>query len=337
LRRFRQCQPQKIETSAGFCADSNSREFTIGIPLDPRLDASDVDLVPDQDLRNGCSADFLENAIYRRNLRIAICTGRIDHMEEQIRGGSFFQRGMKSSHERMGQVADEADSVGQDYLPGSIQVKPPGSGVQGGKQLVGGIGPGLCQGIEQGRLAGVGVADQGHGQHLAAGARAAPHGTLASKQLQTVFEHLDPLAEQTPVGFKLGFARPTQADTALLTLQVRPTAHQAGRHVLQLRQFDLQLAFMASGALGEDVENQAGAIDNTTPQFLFQVALLGSGKFMIENGDVGAHAADRLGHLGHFSLARIERGIRAFPASLHDSHGDGTGRSRQQLKLLQAL
>jgi hypothetical protein len=51
-----------------------------------------------------------------------------------------------------------------------------------------------------------------------------------------------PDAEQTTVGFELGFARAAQSDPALLPLQVGPAANQARRQMFELSQFDLQLA-----------------------------------------------------------------------------------------------
>jgi hypothetical protein len=47
--------------------------------------------------------------------------------------------------------------------------------------------------------------------------------------------------------------------------------------VLELRQLDLQLAFVRARALREDVEDQAGAVDDATLQQLLEVALLHRG------------------------------------------------------------
>jgi hypothetical protein len=41
-----------------------------------------------------------------------------------------------------------------------------------------------------------------------------------------------------------------------------------------LRQFDLQLALVRASALGEDVEDQAGAIDDAALGVLFEIAFL---------------------------------------------------------------
>jgi hypothetical protein len=56
---------------------------------------------------------------------------------------------------------------------------------------------------------------------------------------QTRPKLLHTLTNQASVGFELGLARATQADTALLSLKVGPAAHEAGREVIKLRKFDL--------------------------------------------------------------------------------------------------
>ena len=55
--------------------------------------------------------------------------------------------------------------------------------------------------------------------------------------------------------------------------------------MLELGQFHLQLTLVALGALGEDVEDQAGAVQHADIEALFQVALLGGGQRMIEDDD----------------------------------------------------
>ena len=93
--------------------------------------------------------------------------------------------------------------------------------------------------------------------------------------LQARSQLLDAPGEQAPIQFQLGFTRAAQTDrTAALAFKVRPATHQARGHVLELGQFDLELAFVRTRTLGEDVENQAGAIDHAALRQRFQIAFL---------------------------------------------------------------
>ena len=61
------------------------------------------------------------------------------------------------------------------------------------------------------------------------------------------------------VGLELGFARSPEADAAADTREVGPHPGQARQQVLELRQLDLQLGFVAARPGGEDVEDDFGA------------------------------------------------------------------------------
>ena len=61
--------------------------------------------------------------------------------------------------------------------------------------------------------------------------------------------------------------------------------------VLQPRQFDLQLAFVALRAGGEDVEDQRGAVGNRHAQVLLEVALLRRRQSLVEDDAVRLVAA----------------------------------------------
>jgi hypothetical protein len=55
---------------------------------------------------------------------------------------------------------------------------------------------------------------------------------------------------------------------------VGPAAHEAAGDVLQLRELDLELAFVAARALREDVEDQRVAIEHAAADQFLEVALL---------------------------------------------------------------
>ena len=147
---------------------------------------------------------------------------------------------------------------------------PPGSamrrtvGIERREQLVGDVGVGAGERVEQRRLAGVGVADERDATAPeSARALRAPGLALLRDLLEALAEQRSTrLPMQAAVGLELRFAGTAQADAAALALEVGPAAHQARGHVLELRELDLQLAFVAARALREDVEDQAGAVEH---------------------------------------------------------------------------
>src|SRR5690606_22103185 len=92
---------------------------------------------------------------------------------------------------------------------------------------------------------------------------------------QSLEDGLFALAQLAAIEFDLFLTRATAGtDTALLPFQVGPAAHQARHRVLDLRQLDLQLAFVGTSALGKDIKDQANAVNHPALQGLFKVALL---------------------------------------------------------------
>ena len=112
-------------------------------------------------------------------------------------------------------------------------------------------------------------------------------GALAAHDLQFARDFVDALLHSAAVGFELRFAfAAAHADAALLPRQVAPEPRQARQQMLELRQFDLQLAFARAGALGEDVEDERRAVENLAVENLLQVAALRGGKFVVEDDRV---------------------------------------------------
>ncbi|MNT18233.1 hypothetical protein D3C72_1534240 [compost metagenome] len=88
----------------------------------------------------------------------------------------------------------------------------------------------------------------------------------------------------------------------------------------QLRQLDLQLAFMAAGALGKDIQNQGDAIDNAALQHALQIAFLPGPQSVIEDHHVGRHRIDQGRDLLDLAFAGEQRGIGTLAFAM-----DGTG------------
>ena len=80
--------------------------------------------------------------------------------------------------------------------------------------------------------------------------------------------------------------------------------------MLQLRHFDLHFAFTCAGALGEDVENQCGSIENLAIKNPLQVPRLGRRKFIIKNHRVHFSPFANLCKLRRLSFSNEGRNVR---------------------------
>ena len=89
--------------------------------------------------------------------------------------------------------------------------------------------------------------------------------------------------------FELGLtgSAHADADTARLPRKVRPGAGEAGEHVFELRNLDLDLGFGCARMLGEDIEDDTAAIHDLHLEDLFKLFDLGSGKIFVEQDDIG--------------------------------------------------
>src|ERR1017187_9017951 len=85
-----------------------------------------------------------------------------------------------------------------------------------------------------------------------------------------------------PVSFKLGFTGTAGANAAAELGHLHAMPGQPRHHVLQLRQFDLQLAFAGARMPRKNIENELGAVDNPPLDDLLNIALLGRTEIVIE-------------------------------------------------------
>ena len=107
---------------------------------------------------------------------------------------------------------------------------------------------GTGQAVEQGRLAGVGVADQGHDRvgHAAAGLAVQAAG--AADLVQLLLDPDDPLGDPAAVELELALAGAAQeAEAAALALEMGPGADQPRALVGEGGQLDLEDALAGAG------------------------------------------------------------------------------------------
>ena len=142
--------------------------------------------------------------------------GNVADVQDDIGLAHFIQGGPEGFHQFVRQVGDEADGVGDYGRPAPWQVKLAEGRVQGGEQHRLGQDVGVGQAVEQGRLAGIGVADQGDGRVRHALARQPLQAARTAHVGQLGLELDDAVDQQPPVGLDLGLARATQEAEAAL-------------------------------------------------------------------------------------------------------------------------
>jgi hypothetical protein len=105
--------------------------------------------------------------------------------------------------------------------------------------------------------------------------------------------------------------------------------------MLQLREFDLELALAAAGTLTENIEDQFGAIKHTHLPQALKVALLDCRNFVIEEHELRAIGSQQSGNLVGLACAdvklRIGTRTMADQSGCHDMTG-GLGQSAEFIK-----
>jgi len=154
-------------------------------------------------------------------------------------------------------------------------------------------------------------------------------GALAADDLELAGNPRDAVLDTAPVGFELRFTfTTTHADTAFLAGKVAPEPREAGQQVLELRQLDLQLAFAGAGALGKDIEDQRGTIEDFAIEHLLQITALRRREFVVENDSIDIGAVAEAGKFVGLAFADKSGGVGSshfLQAIAHDMAAGGGG------------
>ena len=210
----------------------------------------------------------------------------------------------------VGQLGNKADGIGKDHIQVVRHGQLPGGGIQGVKEPVVGGDARAGKLIQQRGFARVGVAHNGHHRHGILHPTLPLHATHLAHLLQLLLQPGDPLPDMPPVGFQLGFAGATGADTAALSGQVLAHAGKPGQQVLILGQLHLQSAFLGLGTLGKNIQNQGASVQHRHAHDLFQGPDIAGGQLVVKNYHGGFRSLHQHPHFLGLALADEAVGIR---------------------------
>jgi len=106
--------------------------------------------------------------------------------------------------------------------------------------------------------------------------------------------------------------------------------------VLQLRELDLQLAFVRARALREDVEDEARAIDDAALGELFEIALLHRRQRAVDEDQVRVERLPLLGELLGLAGADEVARVRTVDARRQRADDARARRARELAKLIES-
>ena len=220
------------------------------------LGAHEVSLVHNNQLGHFIGTDFRQYGLNLLDTLVSLGVGSVNNVQQQVRMDDFFQSRLERLDQRVGQGTDEADGIRHHHITGPGYVDFAGGWIQRRKQQVLGKHVSICDGIEQRRFPGIGVAHQGYGRCTRTISSPSILQPATGYVVQLLFRHLDALGQHSLIQLDLFFTRATHPDTAFLSVQVSPATHQARLRMLELSKLNLQLAFVAASALGKDSKNE---------------------------------------------------------------------------------
>ena len=245
----------------------------------------EIDLVECGDDRLPREVELAQRLVHRLSLLGRVGVRDVDDVDEEVRRRQLFESGPKGRDELGRQLLDEADGVGEENGAMVGELDAPRQGVERGEELVFGEDFGAGESPQEGALAGVGVADEGNYRHARTGTPSSIEGPLVSDGFDLALEAGDAVADEAAVGLELGFARAAGADGAFEPLQVAPLAGESRQEVLVLGELDLEAAFAGAGALGEDVDDERGAVEDFDLEGVFEGALLRWTELVVEDDE----------------------------------------------------
>ena len=174
----------------------------------------EVDFVEDEEGAFVGGAEFAEDFGGGLIELLGVGGTGVDDVDEEVSEDGLFEGGAEGLDEVVGEIADEADGVGEEEGLAVGEFEAAGGGVEGGEEFVFGEDFGFGEAIEEGGFADVGVTDDsGVGDGDAAALLA--HGVaLFFDFFEFGFDAVEAFVGESAVGFELGFAFATSGGHA---------------------------------------------------------------------------------------------------------------------------
>ncbi len=234
----------------------------------------------------------------------------VDDLDQDVRAVDLLEGRPERVDQLVRQLVDEAHGVGHDGRLAVTELDLAAGRVERREQLV--LGPGHLapdQGVQQGGLPGVGVADDAHGRPEPPVAPAGRGLALLANRLDPLLHLRDASPDDPPVGLQLALARAPGADPAARAAEVGPEAGQPRQLVLELGELDLEAALVGLRMEREDVEDEAAPVDDLDLEELLERALLGGRQLVVGDQDVEPGLALGRDEILRLALADIPVGI----------------------------
>ena len=329
-------RPQRVESLAGSCGDEESARICV-LDASPTQRIQGVGLVQHELHGNVVGPDLREHAVDRSDrLREALVRERrVCDVEHEIRDERLFERCGEALDELCREAPDEAHRVG-DEVALAVVVETPRRRIERLEEAIVDRRVRAGERIQECRLPDVRVARERDRGSARADPLLPSGGTLALECPEALLEEGYACPSEATVRLELTLAGASRPDAAAESLEVLPHAAHPRQVVFELRELDLELALGATGVLGEDVENQLGAIDDARLERVLERALLRWAQLVVDEQRLGVGLGKGLLQLRELPLAH-ERpwiGVHSMLDDLPDGVDAGSPRQLGELSEL---
>src|SRR5690554_1496243 len=142
------CPTQSVQAGTLQGAYKYSGNGTMFVTLHPGFIARFVNFVIDKNGGNFVGVDVGQHLANFGNLFVALMTGRVHHMQQQIGMNRLFEGRAKRGNQRWRQVANEAHGIRKNHLARTFNPQLAGRCIERGKQLICCVRVSTGQGIE---------------------------------------------------------------------------------------------------------------------------------------------------------------------------------------------